>query len=175
MKKTEKKIEDEKEKKLVGTLKEKIAKSQRDSEDKVVNKEKKIVSTSKQKDTLKSNRNSIINKTNRLNELAREQICEDKNCHIHGNLKVRGKIFKGHVIKKFHKRIVIEFEGMTYIRKYERYSKSRTKIHARLPCCMENDINIGDHVKVQECRPLSKIIHFVVIGKINKDKVGEEK
>ncbi|MAG79158.1 30S ribosomal protein S17 [Candidatus Pacearchaeota archaeon] len=100
-----------------------------------------------------------------------ETKCNDKNCHIHGNLKVRGKAFEGKVTKKFHKRITIEFERIIYIRKYERYAKSKTKIHARLPICMENEINIGDLVKVQECRPLSKIIHFVVIKKIkDKDK-----
>ncbi len=101
-----------------------------------------------------------------------ETVCQDKNCHIHGGLKTRGRIFKGKVIKKFHKRIVIEFERMIYVRKYERYTKSRTKIHARLPVCMEDEINIGDHVKIQECRPLSKIIHFAVIEKI---KSSEEK
>lgn len=97
-------------------------------------------------------------------------ICEDKDCHIHGKLKTRGKIFKGKVIKKFPKRVLIEFERMVYIRKYERYAKSKTKIHARLPTCIEKEINIGDLIKVQECRPLSKIIHFVVIGKINGGK-----
>jgi small subunit ribosomal protein S17 len=92
--------------------------------------------------------------------------CNDKDCHIHGNLKSRGRIFKGTVIKKFHKRVVIEFERMIYVRKYERYKKSKTKIHARLPVCMEEGINVGDYIKVQECRPLSKIINFVVIEKI---------
>ena len=92
-----------------------------------------------------------------------------KNCHIHGNLKVRGRTFKGMVTRKFNKRITIEFERMIYIRKYERYAKSKTKIHARLPDCLSDQINIGDLIKVQECRPLSKIIHFVVIEKI-KDK-----
>lgn len=92
--------------------------------------------------------------------------CNDKDCHIHGNLKVRGKTFEGKVIRKFHKRITIEFERMIYIRKYERYAKSRTKIHARLPICMEKEIQIGDMIQIQECRPLSKIIHFVVIKKI---------
>ena len=57
-----------------------------------------------------------------------------------------------------------------YVRKYERYSKSRTKIHARLPVCMENEIQIGDLIRIQECRPLSKIIHFVVIGKVKEEK-----
>lgn len=93
-------------------------------------------------------------------------ICNDKDCHIHGNLKTRGRIFEGTVIKKFHKRVVIGFKRMIYIRKYERYAKTKTKIHARLPVCMETEISVGDLVKVQECRPLSKIIHFVVIEKI---------
>ncbi len=95
--------------------------------------------------------------------------CTDIDCPVHGNLSVRGRSFEGKVTKKFNKRITIEFERMIYIQKYERYSKLRTKIHARLPRCMEEQINIGDLIKVQECRPLSKIIHFVVIKKI-KDK-----
>ena len=98
--------------------------------------------------------------------------CSDRNCHIHGNLKVRGRTFEGRVIKKFAKRVVIEFERMIYIRKYERYMKGKTKIHAHLPTCMENQIHVGDLIKVQECRPLSKIIHFTVIEKI---KSAEEK
>jgi small subunit ribosomal protein S17 len=78
----------------------------------------------------------------------------------------RGKVFQGNVIKKFPKRVVIEFERMIYIKKYERYTKTKTKIHARLPEAMEKDIKLGDLIKVQECRPLSKIIHFVVIEKV---------
>jgi len=35
-----------------------------------------------------------------------------------------------------------------------------------LPECMEKEINIGDLIKVQECRPLSKIIHLVVLEKL---------
>lgn len=89
----------------------------------------------------------------------------------------RGKIFEGFVTKKFPKRIVIEFERMSYIRKYERYASYKTKIHARLPEGMEKEINVGDLIQIRECRPLSKIIHFVVVKKI-KDaseflKVGE--
>jgi small subunit ribosomal protein S17 len=78
----------------------------------------------------------------------------------------RGKVFQGIVIKKFPKRVVIEFERMIYIKKYERYTKTKTKIHARLPESMEKTVNIGDLIKVQECRPLSKIIHFLVTEKI---------
>ena len=89
-------------------------------------------------------------------------------------IRTHGKIFQGRVIKKFPKRVVIEFERMVYIRKYERYTKTKTKIHARLPESMENQINIGDLIRVQECRPLSKIIHFIVIEKIKDAEETEE-
>jgi small subunit ribosomal protein S17 len=78
----------------------------------------------------------------------------------------RGKTFEGTVTKKFPKRIVIEFERTIYVKKFERYSRSKTKLHARVPQSMEDLIQVGDYVKIQECRPLSKIIHFVVIEKI---------
>ena len=98
--------------------------------------------------------------------------CNDRNCHIHGNLKVRGRTFEGKVIRKFHKRITIEFERMIYLRKYERDGRTKTKIHARLPKCAEKNVNVGDLVKIKECRPLSKIIHFAFLEKVN---TGEEK
>jgi small subunit ribosomal protein S17 len=110
-------------------------------------------------------------------------VCKDRDCSVHGNLNVRGRVFEGRVIRKFPRRITIEFERMVYIRKYERYAKSKyirkyeryakskTKIHARLPECMEGKIDVGDLVRVQECRPLSKIIHFIVINKVG----GKEK
>ena len=97
--------------------------------------------------------------------------CSDVECPFHGKLKVRGRVFEGKVTHKFPKRIAIELERMVYVRKYERYKKSRTKIHARLPDCLEKEISIGDFVRIQECRPLSKIIHFAVVKKI---KDGEK-
>ena len=102
-----------------------------------------------------------------LDESVKKLTCNDKKCHIHGNLKTRGRIFEGTVIRKFPKRITIEFERMIYVRKYERYTKSKIKIHARLSDCINEKINIGDLVKIIECRPLSKIIHFTVIEKLN--------
>ncbi|VVB79669.1 30S ribosomal protein S17 [uncultured archaeon] len=97
--------------------------------------------------------------------------CTDKDCPTHGKLKVRGRLFEGVIKKKFPRRIMIEFERMIYVKKYERYAKSRTRIHARVPHCMEKDVKVGDLVWVQECRPLSKIVHSVLIKKI---KSGEE-
>ncbi len=93
------------------------------------------------------------------NEIQKTEISEKK-------ILPRGRTFEGIVKKKFPKRIVIEFERMIYIKKYERYAQSRTRIHARLPDSMEKEINLGDLIKVQECRPLSKIIHFIVVQKI---------
>jgi len=78
----------------------------------------------------------------------------------------RGRTFEGVITKKFPKRIVIEFERMIYVRKYERYARLKTKIHARLPENMEDKVKVGDFIRVHECRPLSKIIHFVVIEKL---------
>ena len=107
-------------------------------------------------------------KTNEKTEEAKlaSAICDDKKCNIHGKLKTRGRMFEGRVTKKFPTRIVIELERMIYSKKYERYYKSKTKIHAHLPKCMENEIQLGDLIRIQECRPLSKIVHFSVIKKI---------
>ena len=92
--------------------------------------------------------------------------CADKFCPVHGQISLRGRSFKGKVIRKFPKRVTIEFERTLYIKKYERYAKRKTKLHARLPECMFNEIQIGDYIEIKECRPISKIVHFIVIKKI---------
>jgi len=96
--------------------------------------------------------------------------CEDRFCPVHGKISLRGRTFKGKVIRKFPKRICIEFERTFYIKKYERYAKRKTKLHARLPDCMFEEINLGDYIEIKECRPISKIIHFVVVGKVDGGK-----
>lgn len=78
----------------------------------------------------------------------------------------RGRIFQGVVVAKFHKRITIELERTVYIPKFERFLKKNTKIHARLPDNKFSEVHVGDIVKVQECRPLSKIIHCVFVEKV---------
>jgi small subunit ribosomal protein S17 len=96
--------------------------------------------------------------------------CKNSWCPFHGSdpVKLRGRTFEGTVIKKFSGRITIEFERTVQIRKYERYEKRKTKLHARLPDCLK-DIQEGDLVKIAECRPLSKIIHFIAVEKINHE------
>jgi len=108
--------------------------------------------------TKKSNKNIVEN----------SKVCKDFHCPTHGNLSARGRVFQGVVIKKFLRRLTIQFERTISIKKYERYMKKKSKLHARLPDCMANEIEIGDYIQIQECRPLSKIIHFVVTKLIRK-------
>jgi small subunit ribosomal protein S17 len=82
----------------------------------------------------------------------------------------RGRIFKGKVIKKFPHRLTIEFDRPVYIKKYERFYKKKTRIHARIPESLRDKIELGDIIKVQESRPLSKIIHAVVIEIVSEKK-----
>lgn len=101
--------------------------------------------------------------------------CNDKFCPIHGlkKLKLRGRTFEGEVIKKLPGRLTIQFERMLKVRKYERYEKRKTKLHARLPDCMKDDIQLGDKIQIAETRPISKMIHFVV-SKVIKRKEEKE-
>lgn len=107
-------------------------------------------------------------------KMQREMNSEEK---INANLLVstRGRTFEGFVTKKFPKRIVLEFQRTVYVQKYARFYKKKTRIHARLPDSMEKDINVGDYIQVMECRPLSKIIHFLVIKKIRNAESKEMK
>ena len=104
-----------------------------------------------------------------------EASCSDKFCPIHGSrkLKMRGRTFDGVVIKKLPGRVTIQFERMLKIPKYERYEKRRTKLHARLPDCMKDNVAVGDLIQIAETRPISKMIHFVV-SKLIKAKEMKE-
>ncbi|HTX60976.1 MAG TPA: 30S ribosomal protein S17 [Methanobacterium sp.] len=88
--------------------------------------------------------------------------CDDPNCPFHGNLPVRGQILEGIVTSdKAERTITVERSFYKFIRKFERYEKRKNKIQVHKPDCIE--LNVGDAVKIAECRPLSKTKHFVVI------------
>lgn len=113
---------------------------------------------------------------NKKTKIKEENSCTDKFCSKHGSMSVRGRSFKGKVIRKFPQRVVIEFERTIFIKKYERYSKRKTKLHARLPECMILDVHVGDYIEIKECRPISKIVHFIVTEKIaTENKSGGKK
>ena len=87
--------------------------------------------------------------------------CNDPRCPIHGQLKTRGRTFQGKVTSaNMQKSITIEIERSFLIKKYQRYEKRYTKIKAHNPECL--NAKKGDLVEIEECRPLSKTIAFVV-------------
>ncbi len=88
--------------------------------------------------------------------------CTDNFCPFHGTLGVRGRLFTGSVIsRKAKKMVVVEHEYTHLIKKYRRYERSKSRIHAYLPECV--DVREGDTVRIAECRPLSKTVSFVVV------------
>ena len=75
-----------------------------------------------------------------LNVQEPETTCDDPNCPFHGTLPVRGQVLEGVVVSN---------------------EKRKSKINVHKPDCL--NVNVGDSVKVAECRPLSKTKHFVLV------------
>ncbi|MFX1513759.1 MAG: 30S ribosomal protein S17 [Promethearchaeota archaeon] len=93
--------------------------------------------------------------------------CTDKKCPFHGNLSVRGRIFEGTVVSdKMIHTVTVERRFLAGNEKYKRYERKFTKFTAHNPPCL--DVKEGDRVRVGECRPLSKTVHFVVIEKLTE-------
>ena len=95
-----------------------------------------------------------------------EEICHDRNCAWHGDVRVRGRLFRGVVVQARHRHVAVEFYRYVYIPKYERYEIRKTKIKAHNPPCI--NAKEGDVVIIGETRPISKTIHFVVLQKQGK-------
>ena len=88
--------------------------------------------------------------------------CVDVHCPFHGDIKLHGRVFQGKVIKKnVHKTVNVEWPRIAYLSKFERYSKSRSRIKAHNPSCV--DAQVGDMVMIVETRPISKTKTFVVV------------
>ncbi len=101
-----------------------------------------------------------------------KRVCDDPECPWHGHLKVRGTILEGVVEKKrMQKTVVIRHDYLYYNKKYKRYERRSSKIHARLPPCLEREVEEGDVVIIGETRPLAKSVSFVVLAV--KKKGGE--
>ena len=91
--------------------------------------------------------------------------CNDKNCPFHGILSVRGRVFEGVVAtSKMDKTAIIEREYLQFSPKFVRYEKRRGHIPAHNPPCI--NAKEGQHVKIVECRPLSKTVSFVIVEKL---------
>lgn len=88
--------------------------------------------------------------------------CEDNNCPFHGRLPIRGRVFTGTLVSaKARKMVVVEQHFSRPVTKYKRFERSKSKMHAYSPECM--DVIEGKQVRIAECRPLAKTVAFVVI------------
>lgn len=89
----------------------------------------------------------------------------DKHCPFHGNAaNIRGRRLSGKVIRaKVQKNALIEIERKTYVPKYERYTRARTRLTVHSPSCI--DAKVGDIVTLYETRKISKTKNFVIVAK----------
>ena len=93
--------------------------------------------------------------------------CNDKDCPFHGSTRIRGKITKGIVVNKKSKNtVVIRQDYVQFVKKYQRYERRNSRLSCHLPECLNNDIEVGDLVRVGESRKLSKTKPFIVLNKI---------
>jgi len=92
-----------------------------------------------------------------------QRSCNDAKCPWHGNVRVRGLILTGKVIKaRMRNTVVVEREYTVWISKFKRYERRRSRIHAHNPPCI--GAKEGDIVLIGETRPLAKSVSFVVLG-----------
>jgi small subunit ribosomal protein S17 len=95
--------------------------------------------------------------------------CNDNNCPFHGSLKIRTKEFTGTVLSdKMTKTVIVGWERMRKVHKYERFEKVNSKVKAHLPPCI--DAKIGDRVRIFQTRPLSKTKNFVVVENLSREE-----
>jgi small subunit ribosomal protein S11e len=89
----------------------------------------------------------------------------DKKCPFTGEVNVRGRIFKGQVVKmKAEKTIVVKIDYLHYDSKYKRFARRNSRINVHLSPCFLGLVNLGDTVICGETRPISKTKASAVIG-----------
>lgn len=77
----------------------------------------------------------------------------------------RGATLEGFVVSdKMQKTVTVRLDYIIKVPKYERMKRRHTKVKARNP--PEINAHLGDFVKIAECRPLSKTVHFIVTEKV---------
>ncbi len=100
--------------------------------------------------------------------VAKEAECNDPNCPIHGNIKVRGSIFRARVVSvgKMSRSAVVEREFIKKVKKYERLAREKRRLIVHKPDCM--DVHPGDVVLVGETRKISKTKSFVIFKVVKR-------
>ncbi len=82
-------------------------------------------------------------------------------------IRTHGRTLQGEVVSdKAAKTVTVEMKRRVYLKKYERYTKRRTKILAHNP--EEIGAKVGDIVQIKETRPISKRKSFIVTKVIDK-------
>ncbi|MCX8183239.1 MAG: 30S ribosomal protein S17 [Crenarchaeota archaeon] len=100
-----------------------------------------------------------------LNVSPPETKCSDKKCPFHGNVRIRGSVLEGVVVSdRMRNTVIVMREYLQYVQKYKRYMRKRSRIPSHNPPCIA--ARTGDRVIIGESRPLSKTVHFVVLGKV---------
>ncbi|MBI5138709.1 MAG: 30S ribosomal protein S17 [Candidatus Vogelbacteria bacterium] len=83
--------------------------------------------------------------------------------------KTKGTVLEGVVVSdKMAKTAVVSVDRFVKHAKYQKYFKISKKYKAENP---DNMYKVGDKVKMQSCRPLSKDKHFVIVEKTGKGYV----
>jgi small subunit ribosomal protein S17 len=86
-------------------------------------------------------------------------------------IRLHGKEFVGTVISdKATKTVTVEWERRRLVPKYERYEKRYSRVYAHNPPVI--GARLGDTVRIQETRPLSKTKNFVVVEVITRAAAG---
>jgi small subunit ribosomal protein S17 len=87
--------------------------------------------------------------------------CDNVRCPWHGSLKIRGRTFQGSVVSsRSTDTAIVTWNYYRHVPKYERHERRKTRIAAHNPKCIS--AQIGDIVRIGECRPVSKTKKFVV-------------
>jgi small subunit ribosomal protein S17 len=95
--------------------------------------------------------------------------CSDKNCPKHGEISVRGRTFKGKIVKfRADKTAVVEWPRIIDVPKYDRAYKSSSKVTVHVPACLK--VHEGDTVEIGETRKLSRTKSFVITEVLSSGK-----
>ena len=98
-------------------------------------------------------------------ETAKNSTYTDKKCPFTGEITIRGRIFKGKVIKmKAEKTIVVRIDYLHYDTKFKRFARRNSKVNVHLSPCFMGLVNLNDTVVCGETRPLSKTKSSAVIS-----------
>ncbi len=100
-----------------------------------------------------------------LDVKAPKESCIDIHCPFHGEISLRGRTFTGKIIKQdLNKTATVEWPRTTYLYKFERFEKKRSRVKVHNPACI--NAKVGDTVKIVESRPISKTKKFIIVEKV---------